>query len=77
MIAEVIFGVRAAKRFYMKLLKLIAGARENGGGVVRPDIDTSDVVFLGQLEIATERPEAMLAEIETWRKGSVQRGTAE
>lgn len=31
------------------------------------DGDTGEV-FLGQLEIATERPEAMLAEVEAWRE---------
>jgi pyruvate,orthophosphate dikinase len=54
----------------------IGGVPLNEGDWISVDGDTGEV-FLGQLEIATERPEAMLAEIETWRKGSVQRGAAE
>jgi pyruvate, orthophosphate dikinase len=35
------------------------------------DGDTGDV-FLGQIEIVTERPEAMLAEVETWREDAAK-----
>jgi hypothetical protein len=35
------------------------------------DGDTGEI-FLGQIEIVTERPEAMLAEIETWREDAAK-----
>jgi hypothetical protein len=41
------------------------------GDWVSVDSDTGEV-FLGQLEIATERPEALLAEIETWREDAAK-----
>jgi pyruvate, orthophosphate dikinase len=56
-----------------------AAARAEIGGVpleegdwISVDGDTGEV-FLGQREIATERPEAMLAEIETWREDAAKR----
>ncbi len=54
----------------------IGGAPLVEGDWISVDGDTGEV-FLGQLEIATERPEAMLAEVETWRKEPAQRGAAE
>jgi pyruvate,orthophosphate dikinase len=49
----------------------IGGVPLEEGDWISVDGDTGDV-FLGQLEIATERPEAMLAEIETWREDAAE-----
>jgi pyruvate,orthophosphate dikinase len=43
------------------------------GDWISVDGDTGEV-FLGQLEIETERPEAMLAEVERWRGDEAKEG---
>ncbi len=45
------------------------------GDWISVDGDTGEV-FLGQIEIATERPEAMLAEVETWREDAAKHQAA-
>ncbi len=49
----------------------IGGTPLNEGDWISVDGDTGEV-FLGQLEIATERPEAMLAEVESWHEERVR-----
>ena len=49
----------------------IAGIPLAEGDWLSVDGDTGEV-FFGQREIATERPEAMLAEIETWREDAAK-----
>ncbi len=43
------------------------------GDWISLDGDTGDV-FLGQIEIETERPEALLAEVEKWRADQAGEG---
>ena len=50
----------------------IGGVPLEEGDWISVDGDTGEV-FFGQREIATERPEAMLAEIETWREDAAKR----
>jgi pyruvate,orthophosphate dikinase len=50
----------------------IGGLMLREGDWISVDGDTGEV-FLGQLEIATERPEAMLAEVESWREDRRER----
>jgi pyruvate,orthophosphate dikinase len=49
----------------------IGGIPLNEGDWVSVDGDTGEV-FFGQLEITTERPEAALAEVESWREESAK-----
>ena len=49
----------------------IGGVPLEEGDWISVDGDTGEV-FFGQREIATERPEAMLAEIETWREDAAK-----
>jgi pyruvate,orthophosphate dikinase len=50
----------------------LGGRPLNEGDWISLDGDTGEV-FLDQLEIAIERPEAMLAEVESWREDGIDR----